>query len=64
VDEHDGGHVLWIWRMVVLRRVGVMHFILVINLYIVSSPYLLVFGKDHAIHYTGSNEVASGAGEA
>jgi len=29
-----------------------------------SSPYLLVFGDDRVMRYTGAHDVASGAGEA
>jgi len=29
-----------------------------------SSPYLLVFGDDRVMRYTGADDVASGAGEA
>jgi len=32
--------------------------------YSVSSPYLLVFGDDHVIRYTRTNDVVGGAGEA
>jgi len=30
----------------------------------VSSPYLLMFGNDRVIHYTGAYNVAGGAGDA
>ena len=33
-------------------------------LYTISSPYLLVFGDDRVIHYTGADDVARGVGEA
>jgi len=29
-----------------------------------SSPFLLVFGDDRVMRYTGANDVAGGAGEA
>jgi len=29
-----------------------------------SSPYLLVFGDDRVMRYTGADDVAGGAGEA
>jgi len=29
-----------------------------------SSPYLIVFGDDRVLHYTGVNDVAGGIGEA
>ena len=29
-----------------------------------SSPFLLVFGYDCVMHYTGADDVAGGAGEA
>ena len=32
--------------------------------YIVSLPYLLMFGDDRVIRYTGANDVAGGASEA
>ena len=32
--------------------------------YTVNSPYLLVFGDDRVIHYTGANDVIGGVGEA
>jgi len=35
-----------------------------VYIYIVSSPYLLVFGDDRVIRYTGANDVAGKAGEA
>jgi len=38
-------------------------FELSINLF-VSSPYLLVFGDDHVIRYTGVDDVVGGADEA
>jgi len=31
---------------------------------VLNSPYLLVFGDDHVMHYTGADDVAGGAGEA
>jgi len=31
---------------------------------LLSSPYLLVFGDDHVMRYTGADDVASVAGEA
>jgi len=33
-------------------------------LYTVSSLYLLVFGDDHVMRYTGPGDVTGGAGEA
>jgi len=38
--------------------------VILIIVYVLSSPYLLVFGDDRVIRYTEGNDITSGAGEA
>jgi len=38
--------------------------VILIIVYVLSSPYLLVFGDDRVIRYTEANDITSGAGEA
>jgi len=65
VDEHGSDHVLWNRGMEDSRPsvcVCALYFGYVC-IYVVSSPYLLVFGDDRVIRYMGVDDVTGGAGE-
>jgi len=47
-----------------IRTIGILYGYLLYCFILLNSPYLLVFGDNRVMCYTGADDVASGAGEA
>jgi len=59
--------VYYVMRLGSIRTVGILCgylFNCVVHFFLLSSPYLLVFGDDHVMCYIGANDVAGLVGEA